>query len=268
MIATVQDQTFHLADFMFNWQKVRWCSINHALIVPPYVQTKHECDLKIDSAVLSWDLNNLLARTGQIAIFSSSKMLTEIEIDFAKYFDRRYIEVLLKPSAIVFHKDRPRPDVEFISVFHRRGLPQVDRVYNHKAIGFQGDPYVRFNKNLEHANVSSKKRKIDKNESGIRYPSSVSYFPNRLGMKGAEKKFARHATQKPIALISNIVKALSNPGDTILDPFMGSGTTLAACYQLGRKGIGFDHFEEFYEMAQNRVANTPCNSPLELGVPA
>ena len=268
MITTIQNQTFHLADFMFNWQKVLLGSIDLALIDPPYGETKHDWDKKVDFAALSWDLNNLLARTGQIAIFSSTKMLTEVETDFAKYFDRRYIEVFLKPSAVVFHKDRPRPDVEFISVFHRRGLPQVDRVYNHKAIGFQGDPYVRFNKNLEHANVSSKKRKIDKNESGIRYPSSVSYFPNRSGMKGAEKKFARHATQKPIALISNIVKALSNPGDTILDPFMGSGTTLAACYQLGRKGIGFDHFEEFYEMAQNRVANTPCNSPLELGVPA
>jgi len=57
-------------------------------------------------------------------------------------------------------------------------------------------------------------------------------------MKNKEKRV--HPTQKPIALFSWILEIYSEPGDIILDPFLGSGTTLAACRKTGRRGIGFE----------------------------
>ncbi|WP_422028123.1 DNA-methyltransferase [Roseovarius sp.] len=61
----------------------------------------------------------------------------------------------------------------------------------------------------------------------------------------------QHPTQKPVAVMSwSIQKA---KGDTILDPFMGSGTTLVACAKLGRKGIGIEIDQDYFDIACKRV---------------
>jgi hypothetical protein len=48
-----------------------------------------------------------------------------------------------------------------------------------------------------------------------------------------------HPTQKPIALMKYLIEKLTQPGDTVLDPFMGSGTTGVACVQTGRRFLGW-----------------------------
>lgn len=63
----------------------------------------------------------------------------------------------------------------------------------------------------------------------------------------------RHPTEKPLALIAQQIKLVSNPGHTILDPFCGSGTTLRAAANLGRVAIGIDQDESFCEMAAKRM---------------
>jgi len=63
-----------------------------------------------------------------------------------------------------------------------------------------------------------------------------------------------HPTQKPLAIISKMVGISSNIGDTILDPFMGSGTTLVAAKQLGRKAVGIEISEKYCEIAVKRLA--------------
>ncbi len=62
-----------------------------------------------------------------------------------------------------------------------------------------------------------------------------------------------HPTQKPLALMAMIVKAASSDSDTILDPFMGSGTTLRAAKDLGRKAIGIEIEERYCEIAVKRL---------------
>jgi DNA modification methylase len=62
----------------------------------------------------------------------------------------------------------------------------------------------------------------------------------------------QHPTQKPVALMEWCLGFLPN-ADTILDPFMGSGTTLVACAKLGRKGIGIELDEAYWEIACKRV---------------
>jgi site-specific DNA-methyltransferase (adenine-specific) len=59
-----------------------------------------------------------------------------------------------------------------------------------------------------------------------------------------------HPTQKPISLIQRL---LAVGGDTVLDPFLGTGTTLVACKRLGRRGIGIEIEERYCEIAARRV---------------
>ena len=65
-----------------------------------------------------------------------------------------------------------------------------------------------------------------------------------------------HPTQKPIKVIEKIVKASSNPGGLVIDPFMGSGTTGAVCKQLGRRFIGIEKGKKYFEAASSRIAET------------
>ncbi len=62
-----------------------------------------------------------------------------------------------------------------------------------------------------------------------------------------------HQTQKPVGLISEIISVVSAPGQTILDPFMGSGTTLLAAKLEGRKAVGIEISEKYCELAANRL---------------
>jgi len=63
-----------------------------------------------------------------------------------------------------------------------------------------------------------------------------------------------HPTQKPLALMRWCIEKFTNPGDTILDPFMGSGTTGVACIQTGRHFIGIEKERKYFEIAERRIA--------------
>ena len=63
-----------------------------------------------------------------------------------------------------------------------------------------------------------------------------------------------HPTQKPLELIERLVLASSNPGDTVFDPFMGSGTTAIAAINTGRHFIGIEKDAGYFDIAQKRIA--------------
>lgn len=64
-----------------------------------------------------------------------------------------------------------------------------------------------------------------------------------------------HQNQKPVDLLRYLIEKSSNPGDTVLDCFMGSGSTGVACKQLGRDFIGIELDEETYNLAKRRINN-------------
>ena len=68
-----------------------------------------------------------------------------------------------------------------------------------------------------------------------------------------EKRYGKHPTQKPEALLDRIVRASSNPHDIVLDPFCGSGTTGVACAHLNRRFVGFEMDTSFIEVATKRI---------------
>jgi len=63
-----------------------------------------------------------------------------------------------------------------------------------------------------------------------------------------------HPSQKPLQVISRLITAFTDEGDLVLDPFMGSGTTLVAARNLGRRAIGIEIEERYCEIAVQRLA--------------
>jgi len=64
----------------------------------------------------------------------------------------------------------------------------------------------------------------------------------------------RHPTEKPLELYTRFIEQFTDKGDTILDPFMGSGTTLEAAKLMGRRAIGIELEEKYCEIAVRRLA--------------
>lgn len=68
-----------------------------------------------------------------------------------------------------------------------------------------------------------------------------------------------HPTQKPVALLEDLIQTFSNPGDTVLDFTMGSGSTGVACMNTNRNFIGIELDKEYFEIAKKRIEEA-CNN--------
>lgn len=82
----------------------------------------------------------------------------------------------------------------------------------------------------------------------------------------ADSKKAAHPTQKPLAVMLPFIERLTDPGQTVLDPFMGSGTTGVACIKTGRNFIGIERDEGYFAIAQRRIEQAQMQLPLALEV--
>ncbi|PQM29383.1 site-specific DNA-methyltransferase [Sphingopyxis lindanitolerans] len=97
---------------------------------------------------------------------------------------------------------------------------------------------------------------------GERYPTDVIYFPT------AESEGpVVHGTQKPLALMRYLVRTFTNPGHTILDNAMGSGTTGVAALAEGRKFIGIERDPVFFHLACRRIEEAHRQGELFSGPP-
>ena len=81
----------------------------------------------------------------------------------------------------------------------------------------------------------------------------LSAFNSGAKATNGEKQ---HPTQKPWELIAKAIEDSTEPGGTVLDTFMGSGTTAVACLKTGRNYIGFELDEGYHAIAQQRIAET------------
>ncbi len=109
-------------------------------------------------------------------------------------------------------------------------------------------------------------KKVRNKEEKVAYRQQDGSLKRKIKMRGREAKDASnvwdfavggnltgHPGVFPEQLANNHIISWSNEGDTILDPFMGSGTTLVAAKQLGRKSIGIEIEEKYCEIAVNRI---------------
>lgn len=85
-------------------------------------------------------------------------------------------------------------------------------------------------------------------------PSDVWQFPKvTSGRDRSSKERTPHPAQFPVAVIDRIVKACSQPGDVVLDPFLGSGTTIEAALRNDRLAVGFEINSEYVDIAAERI---------------
>jgi len=120
-----------------------------------------------------------------------------------------------------------------------------------------GDEYIF---NLDDIRVPSKTNDKRNNPNG-KNPTDCWRIPR---VAFGSKQRVDHPTQCPLDLLIRIITASSNPGDTILDPFMGSGTTGVACVQTGRNFIGIEIEPKYYEIAEKRIAEAKLQIRMEL----
>ena len=76
-----------------------------------------------------------------------------------------------------------------------------------------------------------------------------------------------HETEKPLSLMTDLMVLFSNPGEIIFDPFMGSGTTGVAAVRSGRRFIGVEKDERFFDVAVKRISKTLRQPDFFVAVP-
>jgi DNA modification methylase len=94
---------------------------------------------------------------------------------------------------------------------------------------------------------------IRENLDGMHNPVSVQQFDESDILRGPHYQRV-HPTQKPVALLEWLIKTYTNPGDTILDPVAGSGTTAIAAMRTGRHAICIEKDPSYFEVMRKRVA--------------
>ncbi|MDW2925221.1 site-specific DNA-methyltransferase [Mesomycoplasma ovipneumoniae] len=107
----------------------------------------------------------------------------------------------------------------------------------------------KFTFNLDDIRVPQKFYRSINNMRGSN-PGNVWQFSH---MHYCNKNRKKHPTQKPEALYERMILASSNENDTVLDPFVGSGTMLRVCQQTNRRGVGIEINEEYVQMCKERL---------------
>jgi site-specific DNA-methyltransferase (adenine-specific) len=134
---------------------------------------------------------------------------------------------------------------EDIHVFYKK-QPIYNPQYTH------GTPYERWNTAASvdnQTNYGTHHENHVINTSGTRLPTTVLKFPR------VERPI--HPTQKPTSLLDWLIKTYTNEGDVVADICMGSGSTGVSAKQTGRKFIGIELNEEYFEMSRKRLEDTP-----------
>lgn len=97
------------------------------------------------------------------------------------------------------------------------------------------------------------KRIKERIAKGIKGARSYDWFNDIQLVKNVSKENFNHPCPVPVELMERIIKLISNEGDLIFDPFMGSGTTAIACINTNRRFIGTEIDDLYYNMAKKRV---------------
>jgi len=119
------------------------------------------------------------------------------------------------------------------------------------------------------SNLSDTDKTRDESRVGSGFGKNVSnwlgrdkVYPTNVIHMSTECANRNHSATFPIELPAWFIKLFTQPGDFVLDPFIGSGTTAVAAIKLGRNYIGIDINKEFVELARNRVSETQMQLPI------
>lgn len=106
--------------------------------------------------------------------------------------------------------------------------------------------------NYEELKKINPDKQLDGNLKQMRDVWSLPLVQGKERLRGSNRR-ALHSTQKPEEMLKRIITASSNKGDTVLDPFLGSGTTAAVAERIGRNWIGIEIEPIFIKAAKKRI---------------
>jgi len=111
------------------------------------------------------------------------------------------------------------------------------------------------------ANLSETDKIRDESKVGSGFGKNISnwigrdmVYPNNVIHMATECGNRNHSAALPIGLPSWFIKLFTQRGDVVLDPFVGSGTTVVAAIELGRKHVGIDISEEYCQLSRERIS--------------
>jgi len=220
-------------------------SVDAIITDPPYGTTACKWDSVIDFELMWEQLNRIIKANGAIVLFSKQPFTSSLVMSNPKMF--RYEWIWEKSQGVNFAQcnHMPMSVYENITVFGNFGMSKnakIQPVYNPQGI-------IEINKKKK-AKTSTEHRVCDNNKGHVQkfgnYPKQIQKFASERGL---------HPTQKPVALMEYLIKTYTNENETVLDFTMGSGSTLVACQNTNRNGIGIEMDENYFEIATNRVNN-------------
>lgn len=221
-------------------------SVDMILCDLPYNETGNKWDKFLNLKKLFEEYRRVIKDDGCIALTGTMKFgnhLINIANDLYKY-------------EWVWEKDNGTnaPNVnyqpfrvhEYVFIFGKGRVTNGTRTpmkYNPQKT--EGKPYKQMSGRVSENWKGGLKNIITENKDGLRHPKTIQKF-NR-------DKEGFHPTQKPVALLEYLIKTYTNEGDTVLDNCMGSGSTGVACLNTGRRFIGMELNDKYFEIAQKRI---------------
>lgn len=217
-------------------------SVDLILCDPPYGMTDCKWDSVLPLDQLWAEYNRVLKADGVAVLFAAQPFTTELIASNKKAF--RYCWYWLKnqPTGFAYARYQPMRKVEDICVFYRKrptynpqGLEAIQGKLQQKKPPSRESVYQMTSLQKEYV------------QRFTNYPKNVLQFNTERGL---------HPTQKPVPLLEYLVKTYTNPGDTILDNCMGSGSTGVAVKRVGgRHFIGIEQNPEYFSIARERIEN-------------
>ncbi|EPB1657402.1 DNA-methyltransferase [Klebsiella pneumoniae] len=206
----------------------------------PYGTTQCRWDSVLDLALMWEQLYRIVKPSAAIVLFSAQPFTSVLINSNLRDWRSEWIWEKGNATGFLNAKKQPLRAHENIEVFYRR-QPTYNPQFTH---GHERRTSKRKTVNSE---CYGKALTLTKYDSTSRYPRDVQFF-------SSDKQTGNyHPTQKPLALVQYLIETYSNPGDTVLDFTMGSGTAGVACQQTERNFIGIEKDAVIYRTACERM---------------
>jgi site-specific DNA-methyltransferase (adenine-specific) len=216
----------------------------HAVLTDfPYGVTSQPWDQVPPLGVLWENLVRVLCPRGVVVTTANQPFASRLIVAWERWFRHDLVWVKTRGSNWASVRREPLRKHEYILVF-----APGPHTYNP-----QKEPGTPYRSRTQHPREDTAYGGFGKADyqpeelRDTRHPGSV------LEVSSLRQQDLTHPTQKPLDLYLKLVATYTNLGDTVLDPYLGSGTTLAACARLGRRGIGMEVVRRYAELAARRV---------------
>ena len=216
---------------------------------PPYGTTACKWDSVIPFDEMWLRLNKLIKPNGAIVLFGSEPFSSALRMSNIKNYkyDWKWIKNMVTGQMLA--KKQPLRKYEDILVFYAK-QPTYNRQMIKKTDKEFKESY-RVNNSVDAKNshgYTSKKIRQSKERQMYKPPINILEYKTDRKRNGKQ-----HPTQKPVALMEYLIKTYTNENELVLDFTCGSGSTLVACLNTNRRGIGIELDDKYFEIAKKRI---------------